>query len=126
MAAVRTTVQLLLIGFVLRWLFEPGQAWYFVLAMMSAMTFIAGISAVQRTDRRYAGIWLDSVISMWATSWLMTAIALFGVVQVKGQGRVVVHAAIRDPASGDDPRRQHLERGGLSLDRVAHELVSRR
>ena len=64
----------------------PGRAWYFVLAMMSAMTLIAGISAVRRNDRRYDGIWLDSIISMWATSWLMTAIALFGIVQVQGAG----------------------------------------
>lgn len=84
LAAVRTTVQLLLIGLVLQWLFVPGRAWYFVLAMMSAMTFIAGISAVRRNEHRYTGIWTDSVVSMWATSWLMTAIALFGVVQIQG------------------------------------------
>ena len=48
LAAIRTTVQLLLIGYVLKWLFAPGRAGYFVLAMMSAMTLIAGISAVRR------------------------------------------------------------------------------
>src|SRR5579871_2561140 len=84
LAAVRTVVQLLLIGFVLELLFKPGTAWYFVLAMMSAMTLIAGYSAVRRNEFRYAGIWIDSIITMWATSWLMTAIALFGVVQIQG------------------------------------------
>ena len=84
MAAVRTVVQLLLIGLVLDWIFAPGRAWYFVLGLMSAMTLIAGVSAVQRTDRRYRGVWLDSIVSMWAASWLMAAVALFGVVQFQG------------------------------------------
>src|SRR3974390_2907535 len=62
LAALRTTAQLLLVGYVLEWLFAPGRAWYFVLAMMSAMTLIAGISAVRRNERRYDGIWVDSII----------------------------------------------------------------
>ena len=48
------------------------------------MTLIAGASAVRRTERRYRGMWLDSIVSMWATSWLMAAVAVFGVVQVPG------------------------------------------
>jgi putative ABC transport system permease protein len=127
LAAVRATVQLLLIGYVLKWLFAPGRAWYFVLAMMSAMTLIAGISAVQRNDRRYDGIWIDSIISMWATSWLMTAIALFGIVQVQGAG---------GNPSWCNPRYaipllgmilgNTISAVSLSLDRVGHELATKR
>jgi putative ABC transport system permease protein len=127
LAAVRTTVQLLLIGFVLQWLFAPGRAWYFVLAMMSAMTFIAGISAVQRTERRYAGIWIDSIISMWATSWLMTAVALFGVVQIQGAKE---HPSWYNPQYAIPLLGMILGNAlsavALSLDRVSSELVSRR
>src|ERR1035437_5790605 len=83
-ASIRTVVQLLLIGKVLEWIFMPGRGWYFVFALMSIMTLIASLSSVRRTERRYRGVWLDSIISMWATSWLMTAVALFGVVQVQG------------------------------------------
>jgi putative ABC transport system permease protein len=127
LAAVRTTVQLLLIGLVLKWLFEPGRAWYFVLAMMSAMTFIAGISAVQRNDYRYVGIWIDSVISMWATSWLMTAIALFGIVQIQGAAE---HPSWYTPQYAIPLLGMilgnTLSAVALSLDRVSHELVSKR
>ena len=54
LAAVRTTVQLLLDRLRAAMALRPGRAWYFVLAMMSAMTLIAGISAVraERTPLR--------------------------------------------------------------------------
>jgi putative ABC transport system permease protein len=127
LAAVRTTVQLLLVGFVLQWLFVPGRAWYFVLAMMSAMSFIAGVSAVRRTEYRYIGVWIDSVISMWATSWLMTAIALFGVVQIQGAKE---HASWYTPQYAIPLLGMilgnTLSAVALSLDRVANELVSKR
>ena len=127
LAAIRTTVQLLLIGFVLEWLFKPGRAWYFVLAMMSAMTFIAGISAVRRTERRYVGIWIDSIISLWATSWLMTAVALFGVVQIQGAKE---HPSWYNPQYAIPLLGMilgnTLSAAALSLDRVSHELVSKR
>ena len=127
LAAVRTTAQLLLIGYVLKWLFEPGRAWYFVLAMMSAMTLIAGISAVRRNDRRYDGIWADSIISMWATSWLMTAIALFGIVQVQGAAQ---HASWYNPRYAIPLLGMLLGNTisavSLSVDRLANELASKR
>ena len=50
---------------------------------MMAMTLIAGVAAVRRVERRYRGIWLDSIISMWASSWIMAVVAVFGVVQVQ-------------------------------------------
>ena len=83
-ASARTVVQLLLIGLVLQWIFAPGRQWYYVSALMVAMTLIAGIAAVRRIERRYRGIWLDSIVSIWASSWLMAAVAVFGVVQVQG------------------------------------------
>jgi putative ABC transport system permease protein len=126
LAASRTTVQLLLIGYVLQWVFA-GRAWYIVLAMMSAMTLIAGISAVGRTERRYPGIWFDSVVSMWATSWLMTSIALYGIVQIQSAG---------DHPWWCNPRYavpllgmvlgNTMSAVSLSLDRVTHELATKR
>jgi putative ABC transport system permease protein len=82
LAAVRTVVQLLLIGVVLKWIFAH-HAWYFIVAMLSVMTLIAGVAAVRRTGRRYRGMVLDSIISMWASSWLMGTVALYGIVQVE-------------------------------------------
>lgn len=82
LATARTVVQLMLLGLVLRWIFDAGQ-WYFVLALMATMTLIAGWAAVSRIDRRYAGLLLDSVLAIWVSSWCITAVALFSVVDVE-------------------------------------------
>jgi putative ABC transport system permease protein len=83
-AAVRTVVQLLLIGQVLQCIFAPKQPWYVVILLIVVMTLIAGGAAVRRTERRYRGIWLDSLIAMWASSWIVGAAGLLGVIQVQG------------------------------------------
>jgi len=79
-AAFRTVVQLLLVGLVLEWIFAVGH-WYVVLLMVTFMTLVAAAAAVRRTDRRYPGVWLDSLISMWASSWLIAAVALLGIIE---------------------------------------------
>jgi putative ABC transport system permease protein len=80
-ASVRMTAQLLLIGLVLHWVFA-FDAIYAVLSLMVLMTLVAGGSAVERTRNRYSGIWLNSIVSVWASSWLVTAFALFGIMRV--------------------------------------------
>lgn len=82
MAAVRTVVQLLLIGLVLQWIFDLRR-WYVVVALMAVMTITASVVAVRRTERRYPGIWLDGLVSVWASSWLITAVALGAIVRVQ-------------------------------------------
>lgn len=74
-AAVRTIVQLLLVGLVLQWVFQLDR-WPAVLSILVAMTIIAGVTAVQRNQRRYRGIWLDTLLSMWISTWVVTAYAL--------------------------------------------------
>ena len=81
-AAVCTVVQLLLIGLVLEWVFRIDR-WYVVVAMMSIMTLVAGIAAIQRTAVRYPGIWARSIAATWASSWLMAALALGVIVRVR-------------------------------------------
>ncbi|QDU92528.1 ABC transporter permease [Lignipirellula cremea] len=80
LASVRTVVQLLLVGFVLDWVFRWDR-WYIVIGLACVMTLIAGLTAVNRNARRYPGVWLDTVLSVWASSWLVTAFALFAVLQ---------------------------------------------
>ena len=75
-AAARTVVQLLLIGMVLEWVFRIDSL-PVVLLLFCVMTLVAGLTAVQRSERRYPGIWLNTVVSVWASSWLITAFALF-------------------------------------------------
>lgn len=80
LASLRTVVQLLLVGLVLEWVFQIDR-WYVVLGIGSLMTLIAGLTAASRNERRYPGIWLNTVISVWASAWIVTSFALFVVMQ---------------------------------------------
>jgi putative ABC transport system permease protein len=80
-AAIRTVVQLLAIGFVLRWIFAESH-WYLVLSLMTAMTLIAGLAAIRRTKRQYRWMWLDSILSVGASAWLMVIVALTLILRV--------------------------------------------
>ncbi len=75
LASVRTTVQLLLVGFVLQWVFAIDR-WYVVVAMLLVMTLVAGYTAAGRNERRFAGMWASTLLSMGISSWLITAYAL--------------------------------------------------
>ncbi|MFP6668505.1 MAG: iron export ABC transporter permease subunit FetB [Pirellulales bacterium] len=79
-ASLRTVVQLLLIGSVLQWVFQV-ELWTTVLALLIIMTLVAGVTAAGRAQRRYRAIWFDTIISIWASSWLVTAFGLFVVIQ---------------------------------------------
>ena len=120
LAAVRTVVQLLLVGLVLHWVFAL-RAWYAVLTLMLVMAVIAGISAVRRTGRRYPGIWLDSIVSICASSWLITGIALLGIVRVEPWFSPQYAIPLLGMILGNT-----LTGISLGLDRLGQELVGRR
>lgn len=82
LAAVCTVVQLLLVGMVLQWVFRLAR-WEAVAAIMLVMTLVAGTAAVRRTHFRFPGVWVASIVSVWASSWLMEAIALLALVRVE-------------------------------------------
>jgi len=119
-AAARTVGQLLLIGVVLRWIFAVSL-WYAVLAMMFVMTMIAGVAAVRRTERRYPGIWLDSIVSMWASSWLVAAVALLAIVQVRPWYQPQYAIPLLGMILGNT-----LNGISLGLDRLGEELAGKR
>jgi len=123
-AAARTVVQLWLIGLVLKWIFEADR-WYIVIVLMLVMTLIAGGAAVRRTGRRYRGIWLDSVISMWASSWLILAVAIFAIVQVPQQGLSWYQPQYTIPLLGMILGNT-LNGISLGLDRLGEELAAKR
>jgi len=81
-AAVRMSAQLLLIGYALEWIFQlahPGP----VLAVACAMAAMAGVSAVSRTSKRFAGIYWDSLVSVFGAAFLVTGLALSGLIPVE-------------------------------------------
>lgn len=81
-AAIRMTVQLLLVGFVLEWLFSLNRPLP-ILAMAFFMATLAGVAAVRRTKRRFPGIYWDSLLSILSASFLVTGFALTGILRVE-------------------------------------------
>lgn len=119
-AAVRTTVQLLLVGLVLQWVFSLSR-WYLVAALGLVMVVVAGVAAVRRTDRRYPGIWINSVLSVWLSSWVITAAALLGIVDVEPWYRPQYAIPLLGMILGNT-----LNGISLGLDRLGEELTARR
>jgi putative ABC transport system permease protein len=78
LASLRMVVQLLLIGYVLRWVFQSNSVTA-VLALAIVMTLIAGVSAVRRTERRFPGVYLASSVSVLVSSWTVTAFGILAV-----------------------------------------------
>lgn len=74
-AAIRTVVQLALVGFVLSWVFHVDR-WYVVIAIATVMTLVAGFAAAGRSKRTFPGIRPIAVVSVWACAWSLTAYVL--------------------------------------------------
>ena len=72
-AGVRTTIQLLLIGLVLKALFAASH-WIWVLFIACAMVLIAGREVMVRQERRFSGWWGYGVgtLSMVVSSFAVT------------------------------------------------------
>ena len=81
-ASVRMTVQLLLVGLVLGYIFALNRPLP-VLGIGLVMSALAGIAAVNRTGRRFRGIYLDSVLCVFAASYVVTGAALLGIINVE-------------------------------------------
>jgi len=110
-----------LIGLVLRWVFAPDRSLLIVVLLMTAMTLIAGLSAVGRVSFRYRGIWLDSVLAIWASSWLIAAVSVFGVVQVRSADFAQYAIPLLGMVLGNT-----LNGISLGLDRLGEQFDSRR
>lgn len=81
-ASLRMVVQLLLIGFVLEWLFTQENP-LIILTISLVMASIAGVAAVNRTRRRFPGIYWNSLLSVLASSSLVTGLSVGGIIQVQ-------------------------------------------
>ncbi len=125
LASIRTVVQLLLVGLILQWVFAPGQPWYMIVLIIAVMTLVAGISAVRRTERRYKGVWSDSVVSMWASSWLVGFVALMAIIQIPHRGYPWYDPQYSIPLLGMILGNT-LNGISLGLDRFGDELAGKR
>lgn len=76
-AAVRTVLQLTLVGFVINWVFSRN-AWYAIVAILMVMTLLAGQAASGRVKVRIGGLFTLFTFTLAAT----TALTLVYVTQV--------------------------------------------
>ena len=74
-ASLRMVTQLIIIGLALDWIFGQSD-WYWIIGLATVMTSIAGFTAASSNERRYPGIWLDSLISIGLSSWIATGFTL--------------------------------------------------
>ena len=119
-AAARAVVQLLAIGFVLGWVMRTDSA-IAVLGIMALMTLIAGFAAVRRTQRRFRGIWISSIVSVWASAWLVSGFALEAVIKVDPWYRAQYSIPLLGMVLGNT-----LSGISLGLERMMEELVIKR
>ncbi|MDI6401933.1 iron export ABC transporter permease subunit FetB [Balneolaceae bacterium ANBcel3] len=80
-ASIRMAVQLVLVGLILEWVFEMREPW-FILLMAFFMAGLAGYSAVDRTSRRYPGIFWNSLVTIGTSAFLVTGLAITGILRV--------------------------------------------
>ncbi len=71
LASVRTVVQLLLVGYVLKLVFGVGH-WYAVLGMAAVMILAAARAAVRRPSHTFAGAFGHSFVTLLATGLAVT------------------------------------------------------
>jgi len=81
-ASIRMVVQLLLVGFILEFVFALRSPLP-VVGIGLVMTALAGISAVNRTKRRFPGIYWNSLLSVLGTSFVVTGAGVLGIVNVQ-------------------------------------------
>ena len=105
-AATRTVAQLLLVGYVLRWIFA-ADALLWVLAAFAAMLAVASRTAAKRVKRPPPGLLSAAAIALAVGSGVTT----FAVTALRGPRRSVVGPALL-PAAGRHDRRQRDERRG--------------
>ena len=119
-AAVRTVVQLLLVGYVLGWVFAVNR-WYVVVAMMVLMTLVAGRAAGERSRWTYRQMGMDSIVSVWGSSWVVAAIGLFVILRVQPWYEPQYVIPILGMILGNT-----LTGVALGMERITGELQSRR
>ncbi|MEO1126375.1 MAG: iron export ABC transporter permease subunit FetB [Cyanobacteria bacterium J06635_15] len=80
-AAFRMVIQLLLVGYILGWVFTLDNP-VSVLLLVLTMSAIAGNAAVNRTRRRFPAIYWNSLLSILASSALVTSLLVDGIIHI--------------------------------------------
>ncbi len=119
-AAGRMIAQLLFIGLVLDYVFAAESVWL-VVGLAIVMVVVAGFAAVGRNEHPYPGVLFNSIVSIWASSWLVMAIALTLIVPVQPWYSPRHTVPLLGMILGNS-----LSGISLGLDRMGQELTSGR
>src|SRR5262249_56174909 len=98
-----------------------ASRWYTVLGILAVMVGVAGAAAVGRTERRYPGIWVNRIVSAWASSWLVLAVALAVIVPVRPWYQPQYTIPLLGMILGNA-----LNGISLGLERIGEELTAQR
>lgn len=119
-SAVRMTVQLALLGLVLRQIFEMSSALP-VLLLAMAMTLVAGIAAVRRIQHRFPGVYRTSILSVGISCWVVCGVAIAMIIRPSPWHDPHVFIPLIGMVLGNS-----LTGVSLGLDRFLSELRQRR
>lgn len=119
-AGGRMTVQLLLVGLILGWVFRLNAPLP-ILGIGLVMTLLAAQAAAGRPQQRYAGMLLDSFLAIFGSSFLLTGLALAGIIRVQPWFESQYAIPILGMVLGNT-----LTGVALALDRFTSDLAARR
>ncbi len=80
-AALRTVLQLAIIGYVLKWVFGVEKAWALA-PVVGVMILVASRAAIERAGRTYSGATLDALITLLGCGLLTTGVVTQVVIRV--------------------------------------------
>lgn len=119
-SGVRMTVQLLLVGLILGGVFQLNTPLP-ILGIGLIMTLLAAQAASARPKQRYAGLFLDSFVAVFGSSFVLTGLALSGILRVQPWFEAQYAIPILGMVLGNT-----LTGVALSLDRFTSDLSARR
>lgn len=125
LATVRTYLQLLALGFVLRWVFA-NQTWWLVMMLLGLMTFVAATIIVRRSPDAPKGILTSSFLSMALTGLIVTFSVTGLIIQVEPWYRAQYVIPIAGMVLGNSMTgiALALERVFADMDARADELLA--
>ncbi len=119
-SSIRMSIQLAILGLVLKQIFSLSSAAP-VLALAAVMTLIAGCAAVRRIDQRFDSIYPAAIFSVWSSTWLVTGITVLLIVRPQPWHSPQVVIPLLGMVLGNS-----LTGISLGLDRFLSELQQRR
>lgn len=119
-AGLRTTAQLFLMGFLLQWVFKTNSP-LAILVLMIGMTLVASWTSTERSLRPFPGILLNSISSVWISSWVVLGYGTFVVFKTSTWSDPQYVIPLLGMILGNS-----LNGISLALDRFTEELFSKR